>query len=53
MLANWYVQYDDADWYIPKFFYSVLVQFPDLDDKIDHEKWGNWGGYKEEEGVCN
>ena len=53
MLANWYGQYYDDSWYIPKFFHSVLVQFPDLDDEIDHQKWGNWTGYEELEGDCD
>ena len=40
MLADWYRQYHSDDWYIPKFFHSVLVAVPDLGDRIDRKTWG-------------
>ena len=43
MLANWYGKHYEDDWYIPKFFYGVLVEFPDLAGKIDNQRWG-FGG---------
>lgn len=42
-LADWYGKHYEDDWYIPKFFYGVLVEFPDLSDKIDNRRWG-FGG---------
>lgn len=43
MLANWYGNYYEDGLYIPEFFYSVLVEFPDLAVKIDNRRWG-FGG---------
>ena len=40
MLAGWYGEHYADDWYIPKFFHSVVRWFPDLADKIDNEAWG-------------
>lgn len=42
-LAEWYGKHYEDDWHIPSFFYGVLVEFPDLSDKIDDRRWG-FGG---------
>lgn len=39
-LASWYVKHYEDDWSIPKFFREVLVEFPDLADKTDNQRWG-------------
>ena len=40
MLADWYSQYHTDRWPPPSFFSSVLVEFPDLAARIDHQAWG-------------
>ena len=40
MLSSWYRENHSEDWYIPKFFHSVVYEFPELLDKIDGKAWG-------------
>ena len=40
LLLDWYAKYHTPDWFIPKFLHGVSYEFPDLERRINREKWG-------------
>ena len=52
MLSSWYMEHHAEDWNIPKFFYSVVYEFPELGDRVEGEKWGVGLPVEKTRGIC-